>query len=80
MAPLVKVTNLKQVIGRKNVLDCLSFELSDGGCLGLFGARGAGKTTLLHILAGIDRFKSGSVEITGCDIRKSEAFKSSWGW
>lgn len=79
MAPLVKVTNLIQVIGRKNVLDGISFELSAGECLGLFGARGAGKTTLLHILAGIDRFKSGSVEITGCDIRKSEAFKKQLG-
>lgn len=79
MAPLVKVANLKQVIGRKNVLDGLSFELSGGECLGLFGPRGAGKTTLLHILAGIDRFKSGSVEITGCDIRKCETFKKQLG-
>lgn len=79
MAPLVKVANLKQVIGRKNVLDGLSFELSGGECLGLFGPRGAGKTTLLHILAGIDRFKSGSVEITGCDIGKCETFKKQLG-
>ncbi|MFX4262650.1 ATP-binding cassette domain-containing protein [Pelotomaculum propionicicum] len=79
MVPLVKVTDLKQVISRKNVLDGLSFEVSAGECFGLFGARGAGKTTLLHILAGIDRFISGSVEITGCDIRKSEAFKKQLG-
>lgn len=79
MPPLVKVNGLKQTIGRQNVLDGLSFELSGGECLGLFGARGAGKTTLLHILAGIDRFKSGSVEIMGCDIRKSESFKKQLG-
>ncbi len=79
MAPLVKVSGLKQNIGGKTVLDGLSFELSAGECLGLFGARGAGKTALLHILAGIDRFKSGSVEILGCDVRKSEAFKKRLG-
>ncbi|MDD2553382.1 MAG: ABC transporter ATP-binding protein [Desulfotomaculaceae bacterium] len=79
MAPLVKVNSLKQNIGRKIVLDGLSFELSGGECLGLFGDRGSGKTTLLHILAGIDRFKSGSVEILGSDIKKSEAFKKQLG-
>lgn len=79
MAPLIKVNGLKQAVGKKNVLDGLSFELSAGECLGLFGARGAGKTTLLHILAGIDRFKAGSVEIMGVDIRKNEAFKKQLG-
>jgi ABC-2 type transport system ATP-binding protein len=79
MTPLIKVNGLKQTIGKHNILDNLSFELFSGECLGLFGVRGAGKTTLLHILAGIDRFKSGSVEVLGCDIRKSEVFKKQLG-
>lgn len=79
MTPLIRVNSLTQKIGPKNVLDGLSFELFSGECLGLFGVRGAGKTTLLHILAGIDRFRSGSVEILGCDIRKSEVFKKQLG-
>ena len=79
MTPLIRVNDLTQKIGPKNVLDKLSFELFSGECLGLFGVRGAGKTTLLHILAGIDRFKAGSVEVLGCDIRKSEVFKKQLG-
>ncbi|MBP7332835.1 MAG: putative ABC transporter ATP-binding protein YbhF [Firmicutes bacterium ADurb.Bin373] len=79
MTPLINVKDLKQTIGKQKILNGLSFMLSAGECLGLFGGRGAGKTTLLHILAGIDRFKSGSVEILGCDIRKSEAFKKRLG-
>lgn len=79
MTPLIRVNGLTQKIGSKNVLDGLSFELFSGECLGLFGGRGAGKTTLLHILAGIDRFRSGSVEVLGCDIRKSEVFKKQLG-
>ncbi len=79
MTPLIRVNDLTQQIGPKNVLDKLSFELFSGECLGLFGVRGAGKTTLLHILAGIDRFKSGSVEVLGFDIRKSEVFKKQLG-
>jgi len=79
MTPLIRVNDLIQKIGPKNVLEKLSFELFSGECLGLFGVRGAGKTTLLHILAGIDRFKSGSVEVLGCDVRKSEVFKKQLG-
>ncbi|HOV79182.1 MAG TPA: ABC transporter ATP-binding protein [Bacillota bacterium] len=79
MAPVIRVKDLTQGNGQKNILDGLSFEVYGGECFGLFGVRGAGKTALLHILAGIDRFKSGSVEILGCDIRKSEAFKRRLG-
>lgn len=79
MTPLIKVDGLTQEIGRQKVLDGLSFELFGGECLGLFGPRGAGKTTLLHILAGVDRFKAGSVEILGCDARVSEAYKQQLG-
>lgn len=79
MVPVIKVKDLTQRIGKKNVLDGLSFEVYSGECFGLFGVRGAGKTTLLHILAGIDRFKSGSVEVLGCDIRKGEVFKKHLG-
>jgi ABC-2 type transport system ATP-binding protein len=79
MAPLIKVNGLTQEIGRQKVLDGLSFELSGGECLGLFGLRGSGKTALLHILAGVDRFKAGSVEILGCDARVSEAYKQQLG-
>lgn len=79
MAPVIKVKDLTQRIGKKTILDGVSLEVYSGECFGLFGAGGAGKTTLLHILAGIDRFKSGSVEVLGRDVRKSEVFKKELG-
>ena len=79
MTPLIRVNGLTQKIGPKNIFNGLSFELFSGECLGLFGVRGAGKTTLLHILAGIDRYKSGSVEVLGCDVSRSEVFKKQLG-
>ncbi|NLC07371.1 MAG: ATP-binding cassette domain-containing protein, partial [Syntrophomonadaceae bacterium] len=45
----------------------------------VFGTRGVGKTILLHTLAGITRYKSGQVEVLGCDPRKTEAFKRCLG-
>ncbi|BAF60983.1 hypothetical protein PTH_2802 [Pelotomaculum thermopropionicum SI] len=79
MRPVVKVKDLVQKAGRKTLLNGLSFEVYEGECFGLFGAGGAGKTALLHILAGVDRFRSGSVEVLGLDIRKGDAFKRHLG-
>ncbi|MDN5327153.1 MAG: type transport system ATP-binding protein [Moorella sp. (in: firmicutes)] len=79
METIVAVKDLTQKIGKKTVLDGLSLEVSTGECLGIFGMKGCGKTTLLHILAGIDRFTSGKVEVAGVDVRKNEGFKKYLG-
>jgi ABC-2 type transport system ATP-binding protein len=79
MEPVIRVNNLVQKMGQKTVLKGISFEVLPGECLGVFGTRGTGKTSLLHILAGIDRFASGQVEILGMNIRASEKFKRSLG-
>lgn len=79
MEPVVKVQELVQK-SRKNVLlGGLNLEIHRGELFGLFGPRGAGKTALLHILAGVDRFSSGSVEVFGQDIRRGENFKKKVG-
>lgn len=73
--PVVKVENLVQMRGKKVILNRVSFEVFQGECFGIYGASGTGKTSLLHILAGIDRFKSGSVWVLGYDIKRTEKFK-----
>ncbi len=79
MEPVVRVADLVQIRDGKKILDGVSLEVHSGECFGLFGLRRAGKTAFLHILAGIDRFRSGSVEVLGYDIRKSERFKRQLG-
>ena len=79
MEPVIRVNNLAQKIGRKILLKGISFEVLPREWLGIFGTRGAGKTSLVHILAGVDRFKSGQVEILGWNIRKTEKFKRRLG-
>lgn len=73
---VIKVDDLVQKSKKAKVLDGISFSLSRGESLGVFGLRGAGKTALLHILAGVERFSSGKVEVLGCDIHKSKKFKN----
>ena len=79
MEPVIKVENLVQKMGRKILLKGISFEVFPGECLGIFGTRGTGKTSLLHILAGVERFTSGQVEVLGSNVRKSEKFKRDVG-
>ena len=79
MQPIIVVQDVVQKIGGKTVLNGVSFTVEKGECFGVFGTRGKGKTTLLHILAGIDRFKSGSVHIAGVNVQKDESFKKKLG-
>ncbi len=76
---VISVNNLVQVISRQVVLDDVNLEVAKNECLGIYGSRGSGKTSLLHIMAGIDRYKSGRVEILGCNVRKDQSFKKHTG-
>jgi putative ABC transport system ATP-binding protein len=46
----------------------LSLDVSRGELTAVMGPSGSGKSTLMHILAGLDRPTSGSVEIDGVEI------------
>lgn len=48
-----------------DVLSNLDLEIPRGESVAIFGASGCGKSTLLHLLAGLDRPDSGTVEIAG---------------
>ncbi|PIQ98028.1 MAG: hypothetical protein COV67_01120 [Nitrospinae bacterium CG11_big_fil_rev_8_21_14_0_20_56_8] len=53
-------------------LDGVSFDLSPGAFLTIFGANGAGKTTLLNILSGLTRPTSGTAIVAGHDATRGD--------
>jgi putative ABC transport system ATP-binding protein len=51
-----------------NALGGVSLEIPAGQFAAVMGPSGSGKSTLMHILAGLDRPTTGTVEIDGTDI------------
>src|SRR5260370_25093668 len=70
MPPVLVASNLTKVIGKRTIVDGVSFSLSPGEVFGFLGPNGAGKTTTIRMLVGLIKPTSGSVKICGYDVRR----------
>ena len=59
----IKADKLTWKIGKKTILDGISFEAPQRKMLGLLGPNGSGKTSLLRLLAGLKRPQSGNITL-----------------
>jgi ABC-2 type transport system ATP-binding protein len=69
ITPTLTASSLTKVIGKRMIVDSVSFELQRGEIFGFLGPNGAGKTTTIRMLVGLIRPTSGNVRICGYDIR-----------
>jgi len=67
---ILKVSNLRKSFGGVKAVDDVSFELTEGGFLGLIGPNGSGKTTLVNMITGFIKPDSGKVFFKGKDITR----------
>jgi len=68
--PIVQIKNLKKKIGKKLIIDDLSFEVRPGEVFGFLGPNGAGKTTTIRMLLGLISITEGEIYINGFSIKK----------
>lgn len=61
MKKAIKVRNISKTIGRKKILDNISFDIYEGEIVGLVGKNGAGKSTLLKIMTGLYNYDEGEI-------------------
>ncbi|MFB9757401.1 ABC transporter ATP-binding protein [Ectobacillus funiculus] len=70
MTTVLSVKGLKKVIGKKTLVENISFEVQQGEVFGFLGPNGAGKTTTIRMLVGLIKPTEGKIAIAGYDIRK----------
>ena len=63
--------NYKKVEAVQNI----SFEVEKGEFVAIVGTSGSGKSTLLHMIGGVDKPTSGTIEINGVNIYELDEAK-----
>jgi ABC-2 type transport system ATP-binding protein len=69
-SPILTAQNLTKVIGRRTIVDSVSFDLYPGEVFGFLGPNGAGKTTTIRMLVGLIRPTSGTLRVCGFDLSR----------
>ncbi|MDF2557059.1 MAG: bacitracin transporter ATP-binding protein [Bacillales bacterium] len=67
----LKLENITKYIGKKKVIDNVSFEIKQGEIFGLLGPNGAGKTTIMRMVTGLIKQTEGKITINGIDLSKN---------
>jgi branched-chain amino acid transport system ATP-binding protein len=76
VAAILSVERLTKYFAGLAALKDVSFEIEEGGLVGLIGPNGAGKTTLFSIIAGSQPPTSGKIFFRGRDFTHARAFEA----
>ena len=74
---IIDINNVTKKIGKKTILDDISFKVSEGEIFGFIGPNGAGKSTMIKTMLGLYKKNKGSILIAGFDVDKD--FEKSLG-
>ncbi|MEK5262534.1 ATP-binding cassette domain-containing protein, partial [Paenibacillus sp. FSL L8-0663] len=69
MTTILSVRDLKKVIGKKTLVENISFDVKQGEVFGFLGPNGAGKTTTIRMLVGLIKATEGKISIGGYSIK-----------
>jgi ABC-2 type transport system ATP-binding protein len=69
--PILQLTNVSKRIGKRTIIDQMSFEVPRGEVFGFLGPNGAGKTTTIRMIVGLMSITEGEIVINGESIRSN---------
>ncbi|WP_078408892.1 ABC transporter ATP-binding protein [Priestia abyssalis] len=70
MEHALEIRNATKKIGKKMIIDDVSFSVKKGEVFGLLGPNGAGKTTIIRMIVGLINMTSGDIFVNGLHIKK----------
>ncbi|MBZ9608780.1 ABC transporter ATP-binding protein [Clostridium estertheticum] len=68
METIVQIKNVTKKIGKKVIIDDLTFDVRSGEVFGFLGPNGAGKTTTIKMLLGLMSITKGEMYIDGLNV------------
>lgn len=66
----IAVKNVSKKIGKKTILENISFDVYEGDICGFIGPNGAGKTTMIRVITNLISPTEGEVTIDGANVVK----------
>ncbi|MCL1790925.1 MAG: ABC transporter ATP-binding protein [Peptococcaceae bacterium] len=67
---ILQVSQVSKMMGKRLIIDNISFETYSGEVFGFLGPNGAGKTTTIKMILGLLAIDAGNVEICGFNVAK----------
>ena len=67
---VLKIENLKKVIGKRTIVSDISIELKEGEIFGFLGPNGAGKSTTIKMIVGLSKITEGNIYVGGCSVKE----------
>lgn len=68
MGEILSVSNVNIAYDKNQVYKDLNLSIGSGKIVGLLGPNGSGKTTLIKMIAGLLKYKKGSIKVDGHEI------------
>lgn len=67
----IEVKNVTKKIGKRTILDGVSFDIYEGDICGFIGPNGAGKTTLIRVITNLISPTEGEVSVSGVNVNEN---------
>ncbi len=71
MSTVLELKNVTKILGKRKVVDNISFKINSGEIFGFLGPNGAGKTTTIKMITGLLKIDEGEIFISGNNVKSN---------